>query len=202
MLYSVAFLLIIKGREQTDCHETSVRNYNSSLYKISKELRSLLQRGGSQKSLIIKCMLAGAIRVDNCPRKYRRSNRSGRWSWWPHQWQPLVSKNYQSNQEIIWVYLLRIFVTVLKKCYNSTLTWATSVTSLTSHYTSWRSSAFIFQFTPSPSCIKFRAFWNMKPYILVEVHWSFEGISCFNFQVRRSRQQFRTKLSHLSRYTA
>jgi len=50
-------------------------------------------------------MLTGAIRVDNCPRNYRRSNCRERWSWWSQQRQPRISNNYPSNQEIIWVYL-------------------------------------------------------------------------------------------------
>jgi hypothetical protein len=121
-------------KEPINCPETSVRNHHSSLHKISKELRSHLHH-------IILCMLAGAIRVDNYPRKYRRSNSRGRWSWWPKQWQPRISNNYLANQEIIWVYPLRMFVTLFTKAYNSILTWATSIPSLTSHSTSSRSPA-------------------------------------------------------------
>jgi len=58
--------------EPIDCPETSLRNYHSLSHKISKELRSHLHRGGSQKSHIIPCMLTGAIWLDKCPRKYRR----------------------------------------------------------------------------------------------------------------------------------
>ena len=64
--------------EPIDCPETSVWNYYFSLPKIPKVLRPHLYRGGRQKSRIIPCVLAGAIRVDNCPRKFRRSNRRGR----------------------------------------------------------------------------------------------------------------------------
>jgi len=76
------------------------------MHKISKELRSHLHRCEKHKSRIIPCMLAGAIRFDNCPRKYRRSNRRELWWWWPQQWQLRISNKYQSNQETIWVYLL------------------------------------------------------------------------------------------------
>jgi len=98
--------------EPIHCPETSVREYHSSLHKISKELRSHVHRGRSQKSRKIPFILTGALRVDNCPRNYWWSNRRGRWSWWPQHFQPRISNKYPSNQEIIWVYLPRIFVTV------------------------------------------------------------------------------------------
>jgi len=127
--------------EPTDCPEISVRNYHSSLHKISKVLRSYLHRGKREKSRIIRCMLTGAIWVDNCPQTYRRSNCRGRWSWWPQQCQTRISKNYHSNQEQVWLCLLWIFVTVFTKAYNSSLTWSTSISSITSHSTSSRSTA-------------------------------------------------------------
>jgi hypothetical protein len=98
--------------EQIECSEISVRNYHSSLHKISKSLRSYLNRGKIGKSRTIPWVLTGAIWVDNCPQKYRRSNCRGRWSWWPQQCQSRISNTYQSNQEIIWLCLLRMFVTV------------------------------------------------------------------------------------------
>jgi hypothetical protein len=61
---------------------------------------------------------------------------------------------------------------------------------------------YIFQFTPSPGCIKVRAFWDVTPCILIGVHWSFEGTYCLHFQGRRLRQEFCTKCSRLSRYLA
>jgi len=106
------------------------------MHKISKELKSNLYRDRSLKSLVIPFTLTGALWVDNYSWYYRRSNRIGRWSWWPQQWHPRISENYQSNQEIVWVYLLRTFVTVLMKSYYSSPTWATSVLSLNSHTTS------------------------------------------------------------------
>ena len=108
----------------------------------------------------------------------------------------------KSNQEVIWVYLLRMFVIVFTRVYNSSLTWATSIPSLTSHSTSSSFPGYIFQSTPSPGCIQFRAFWYVKPYCLIDVHWRFEGTSCFHIQGRRLRQQVSRKRTHLPRYTA
>ena len=44
----------LQGMGPIGCPETSVRNYHSTLRKITKELRSHVHRGGSLKSRIAK----------------------------------------------------------------------------------------------------------------------------------------------------
>ena len=44
---------------------------------------------------------------------------------------------------------------------------------------------YIFQYAHSSGCIKVRAFWDVTPNVLIDVHWRFEGISCYHLQGRR-----------------